>query len=48
MTPKEFNEKFVKRGMADFSIPGARIDVDATDFEHLDVESILKFIEDRI
>ncbi len=48
MTPEEFNEKFAKRGMAGFSIPGARLDVDATNFEHLDVESVLKFIEDRI
>ena len=40
MTREEFDEKFFKRGMAQFRCPGARIDVDMTDFSKVDVEEI--------
>lgn len=48
MTPEEFNEKFVKRGMTNFSVPGRRLDVDATDFTKVDVNKIAEFIEENI
>ena len=40
MTREEFDEKFFKRGMAQFSAPGARIDVDMTDFAKVSVEAL--------
>ena len=40
MTREEFDEKFFKRGMAQFRCPGARIDVDMTDFSKVSAEAI--------
>ncbi len=40
MTREEFDEKFFKRGMAQFTCPGARINVDMTDFSKVSAESI--------
>lgn len=48
MTPEEFNEKFVKRGMSQFSVQGSRLDVDATDFSKVDIEKIVQFIKENI
>lgn len=48
MTPEEFNEKFVKRGMTHFSVPGSRLDVDASDFTKVDVNKIAEFIKENI
>lgn len=48
MTPEEFNEKFVKRGMAQFSVPGSRLNVDATDLSKVDVDEIAEFIKENI
>ena len=41
MTREEFDEKFFKRGMAQFHCPGARMDVDMTDFGKVSVETIV-------
>ena len=40
MTPEEFDEKFFKRGMAQFKCPGERIDVDMTDFSKVSLEDL--------
>ena len=40
MTPEEFEEKFFKRGMAQFRCPGKRMDVDTTDFAKVSPEAI--------
>lgn len=40
MTPEEFDEKFFKRGMAQFKCPGERIDVDMTDFSKVSLEAL--------
>lgn len=40
MTREEFDEKFFKRGMAQFRCPGARLDVDMTDFSKISAEAI--------
>ena len=40
MTPEEFDEKFFKRGMAEFQCPGKRIDVDMTDFSKVSLEDL--------
>lgn len=48
MTPEEFNEKFVKRGMDKFQVPGNRLNVDATDFAKVDVAKIVEFIKENI
>ena len=40
MTPEEFDEKFFKRGMAQFRCPGQRLDVDMTDFSKVSMEAI--------
>lgn len=40
MTPKEFEEKFFKRGMAQFRCPGKRLKIDTTDFEKISLEAI--------
>lgn len=48
MTPEEFNQKFVQRGMDKFRIPGTRLDVDATDFNRMDIKKIIEFIKENI
>ena len=48
MTREEFNEKFVKRGMDSVSLPGERLDIDATDFTSININSIVDFIKERI
>lgn len=48
MTPEEFNEKFVKRGMTEFSVPGNRLNVDATDFAKVDIKKIVDFIKENL
>ena len=48
MTPEEFNLKFVQRGMKHFHIPGARLDIDATDFTTIDINKIISFIRENI
>ena len=40
MTREEFDEKFFKRGMAQFKCPGERIDVDTTDLEKVSFEEL--------
>ena len=40
MTREEFDEKFFKRGMAQFKCPGERIDVDTTDLEKVSFEDL--------
>ena len=40
MTPEEFDEKFFKRGMAQFKCPGERIDVDMTDFSKVSLAAL--------
>ena len=40
MTRDEFDEKFFKRGMAQFKCPGERIDVDTTDLEKVSLSGI--------
>ena len=44
MTREEFAEKFEKLGMADFRIDGARIEVDATHPERIDVDALIEKI----
>lgn len=46
MTREEFAEKFEKLGMADFRIDGARIEVDATHPEHIDVDKLIADIRE--
>lgn len=40
MTPEEFDEKFFKRGMAQFKCPGERIDLDMTDFGKVSLDAL--------
>ena len=40
MTRSEFDEKFVKHGMGTFHCPGARIDMDMTDFSAISIEAL--------
>ena len=40
MTPEEFDEKFFKRGMAQFNCPGERIDLDMTDFGKVSLDAL--------
>ena len=46
MTREEFAEKFEKLGMADFRIDGARIEVDATHPERIDVDKLIADIRE--
>lgn len=46
MTREEFAEKFEKLGMADFRIDGARIEVDATHPERIDIEKLIADIRE--
>ena len=46
MTREEFAEKFEKLGMADFRIDGARIEVDATPPERIDVDKLIADIRE--
>lgn len=48
MTRQEFAEKFEQLGMADFRIPGPRIDVDATHPERIDMEKLISCIREYI
>lgn len=41
MTREEFDEKFFKRGMAQFSCPGERIDLDMTDFTKVSLDDLV-------
>ena len=41
MTREEFDEKFFKRGMAQFSCPGERIDLDMTDFAKVSLDDLV-------
>lgn len=41
MTREEFREKFESRGMAEFRCKGARIDIDATNPENIDLELLI-------
>lgn len=45
MTREYFRDRFEKHGMADFRINGARIDVDATDPDSIDVPALLAQIQ---
>lgn len=45
MTPEEFDEKFFKRGMAQFRCPGERIDMDMTDFSKVSIEDLIAQVE---
>ena len=45
MTPEEFDEKFFKRGMAQFRCPGERIDMDMTDFSKVSIEDLVAQVE---
>lgn len=44
MTREEFREKFESRGMAQFQCKGARIDLDATHPETIDVDALISTI----
>jgi predicted kinase len=48
MTPEEFDEKFVKRGMRDVVLPGQRIPVDATHPEQIDLDRLMAQIRATI
>lgn len=48
MTREEFDEKFFKRGMARFSCPGERINVDMTDFAKVSPEAIAEQVRDLL
>ena len=41
MTPEEFDEKFVKRGMREVQLAGKRIDIDATHPETIDLDALI-------
>lgn len=45
MTRQYFTDRFEKHGMADFRIGGARIDIDATDPDSIDVPALLAQIQ---
>lgn len=44
MTREEFEEKFFKRGMDYFTCPGARLEVDTTDLDTVDVPGLIRQI----
>lgn len=46
MTREEFYEKFEKRGMGSFVCPGARIDIDATYPEKIDINKLIRQIRE--
>lgn len=48
MTPEEFHEKFVLRGMTELKLEGCRLDVDTTDLAAVNIDNILKFIEENL
>ncbi|MBQ4505835.1 MAG: ATP-binding protein [Firmicutes bacterium] len=48
MTRDEFDEKFFKRGMASFSAPGGRIDVDTTDLDKVSTDDIVARIRELL
>ena len=48
MTREEFDEKFIKRGMMEFSCQCDRIDVDATDPERIDKQALIAQIRAMI
>ena len=48
MTREEFDEKFFKRGMAQFRCPGERIDVDMTDFAAVNVEDLVNQVRNLL
>ena len=45
MTPEEFDEKFFKRGMAQFRCPGPRMDVDMTDFDKVSIPELVADVQ---
>ena len=47
MTRDEFDEKFIKRGMAQFRCPGERINVDTTD-SNISVESLVAQVKELL
>lgn len=44
MTRSEFKEKFESRGMTQFNCSGARIDIDATDPQKIDIDGLIEQI----
>jgi len=48
MTPEEFDEKFFKRGMAQFKCPGERIDVDMTDFSKVSLDALCAQVKELL
>jgi len=48
MTREEFDEKFFKRGMAQFKCPGERIDVDMTDFSKISIKELVSQVEELL
>lgn len=48
MTREEFAEKFEKLGMDEFDIGGVRIEIDATNPEKIDVDSLIEQIKNHI
>ena len=48
MTREEFDEKFLRRGMASFDAPGARIDVDTTDIDNVPIDGIIAQIRELL
>ena len=48
MTREYFRDRFEKSGMADFRLNGARIDVDATHPETIDVDELVKNINNAL
>ena len=48
MTREEFDEKFFKRGMAQFKCPGRRIDLDMTDFTKVSLVDVVAQVKDML
>jgi len=48
MTPEECDEKFFKRGMAQFKCPGERIDVDMTDFSKVSLDALCAQVKELL
>lgn len=48
MTPEEFDEKFFKRGMAQFRCPGERIDVDMSDFSKVSLDDLCAQVKELL
>ncbi len=48
MTRDEFSDKFFGRGMASFSAPGGRVDVDTTDLNSMSMPEIVERVRELL